>query len=332
MFVWKTSVEHLSPSAREFRAGWIARWGATDVVRGGGVPAVDALELHLDAYPAFRCPLSFEDELRAAREFHLDGVRIAAAGQRATLVTFAWEWDGGTEPSVEPVPGLSPELWGEAMTDADGTEVRLFRTEVSGNDPLLGAVLKQAANGSGLVAVVGPDQEWVVRPREECFAVQSFDSAVIERLNAFGAEFQHRWGLDRVLRPLLDLNKVAELFDQRREAWERRGLRVVMGPHFRTFDGAALSALDEVPSDVTQVDWFMVGIQSPRDQVQLIVHDLGSVEVITSPGSGYADDVEGDDAEQDAIFERRGPMGSIDLAGVADRMDRLAEDLVGGWR
>ncbi len=92
MHAWMPPTGDESPQAAALRERWFERWGGSDLVHGLGDAPDGVVDDCVDAYPAFRCPLSWEEEQQAARDFQRGALEALACGRPVTVVTIEWEW------------------------------------------------------------------------------------------------------------------------------------------------------------------------------------------------------------------------------------------------
>jgi hypothetical protein len=133
---------------------------------------------HRHAYPEFRNPLSVAEGIHASAEFHGAVIKRLAAGEPITLMTLDYEneWQGKRVYETSSLDGLfTRELAGsitepfeEGDVDADKWTVHVFITKVAVEDQRLDQVWAKTSNGSEPLLVVGPNQNWLARPSEEC--------------------------------------------------------------------------------------------------------------------------------------------------------------------
>ena len=315
----------LTEKALVFGRRWAERWPGYDPRYGGGAPEGSVYD-HRHAHPDFRSPLSSDEEADASVEFHAAVIEWLADGRPVTLLTFdvESEWDGDYAYQVSALDGLlerEPLLSVIDEQHDDGTSViHVFISTIGADDLRLPEVWAKTANGDAPVLVVGPEMQWLARPHVECVAVNTFVDADLESLREVERETWDRWGVPHDRVALLDLARVTAYFLGRRDTWRRAGVQVVTGPQYRVWrDGEFDHIADTLPADLSQTDWFLVGLESAAGEATVIVHDSGTCTV----------QLDRDTADEDSemVFEYREHAGSLDFDGVVGVLERVVGTL-----
>lgn len=326
MSVWLIPQQALSEEAARYRQLWVDRWGALDPPHLYDAPE-GVLYTHLHAHPEFRSPLSPADEGRVSAEFHREALWRLARGRPVTVLTF--EYEAGVEyeqvgPEIVEISDQDRDPWVSYIEDPDDEDrvvVHVFRTDMAADDARLFALVDRAAEGNVGITFTCHDLTWVARPYEECMALYSFEREDLAILEGVESEVWARWGIHQGREPLLDLGQVAAEFERRLPIWKQAGVTVNTGPQYRSWDGDRIEILDDLPSDLTSVDWFLVGLEANAADATVIVFDTGTCQVMIAPDS--------EDPDADMIFEYRQHPGSHDLAAVMATLDRVVAALTG---
>ena len=307
-----------------FARRWAERWAGYGLLDGSGAPDGSVYD-HRHAHPEFRSPLSAREEADARVEFHTAVIERLADGRPVTLMTFDVESEWAGEPTyrVSALDGLLERepLFSVSDQEEDGVSVHhVFISSIEADDPRLRDVWARTAIGNVRVLVVGPELAWLAEPHVECVAVHTFADQDLEILRAVQRETWDRWGVPHDHVALLDLAGVEAYVSAHREAWRGLGVQIVTGPQYRVWrDGEFNHIADELPADLSQTDWLLVGLESATGEATVIVHDSGTctVQLFT--------DTADDDSE--LAFEHRGHAGSLDLEGVVSVFERVVRTL-----